>query len=366
MDLSILDKSAEVTPHLVRLYDNHQLYSLAKDNAPEARMELVNAVSEVLNMESSKREQELIADILMTLTRQAEKDLRQAIAERLALTDQVPLRLILMLANDEIEIASPILKHSNDLGELDLIYIIKSKSQKYWQAIAERNNLTGKVINVLAETRDVETALTLVQNENAVLTQTALTIFSDMVQTTEDLALPLLKREEATKEIIVKIYKFVGEELKSYIKTHHGLNAGMLSALDDVIEEFTAEKKDDTPSETLIKAAATQRAGETLTPETMIKTLRRGQVQAFVAQFSVFTGLDTKAIIRILKQSKGFGLAVTCKGFGICKADFLSLFLLTNAMRSKARLADMKEMGQAIEHYDSIDEESARDIATKY
>ena len=129
MDLSFLDKSSDVTPLLVRLYDSHKLYGLAKDKKPLARAELMSIISDLLGMNLSPRESELIADVLIALMRQAEKDLRQALAERLSMLEKAPLRLILQISHDEIEIAAPVLRNSAVLGELDLIYIIKSKGE---------------------------------------------------------------------------------------------------------------------------------------------------------------------------------------------------------------------------------------------
>jgi hypothetical protein len=112
MDLSFLDKSSDVTPLLVRLYDSHKLYGLAKDKKPLARAELMSIISDLLGMNLSPRESELIADVLIALMRQAEKDLRQALAERLSMLEKVPLRLILQISHDEIEIAAPVLRNS--------------------------------------------------------------------------------------------------------------------------------------------------------------------------------------------------------------------------------------------------------------
>src|SRR6056297_3340090 len=110
MDLSFLSKtSSQVTPILVKLYDSHKLYGLAKDKKPEARGELTSAVVELFDMQLSNNEQELIADVLMELLRQAEIDLREALAHKLAARDDIPLRLALEMANDEIPVAKPIL-----------------------------------------------------------------------------------------------------------------------------------------------------------------------------------------------------------------------------------------------------------------
>ena len=105
MDLGVLGKSKTVAPMLVKLYDTHKLYKLAGDKSGEAKSELAGVVSDLLRGDLNEREKDLVGDILVTLVRQAEKDLKMAIAERLALIDEAPSQLILELAYEEIEIA---------------------------------------------------------------------------------------------------------------------------------------------------------------------------------------------------------------------------------------------------------------------
>ena len=190
------DKSPEMTPLLVRLYESHKLYALVSDTQPEARAELTGLVAQLLRVELSGREQEILADVLIALLRQAERDLRQALSERLAVMDNVPLRLVLFLANDDIDIAAPMLRSSLVLSDLDLIYIIKSQGPAYWQAIAAREVLSAGVVDALADTRDAGTAVILAGNDRAVLTEYALQILSTMAQADENIARPLLSRPE--------------------------------------------------------------------------------------------------------------------------------------------------------------------------
>ena len=108
-------------PMLVKLHDSHKLYSLAQDKQPLAQSELSTAMAELLDMQTTPREEELIADVLIGLMRQAEIDLREALSEKLSIMENVPLRLALHIANDEISVAKPVLKNSIALGDLDLI-----------------------------------------------------------------------------------------------------------------------------------------------------------------------------------------------------------------------------------------------------
>ena len=242
MDLSFLDGSPNVTPILVRLYDSHKLYGLAKDKNPHARVELTSAVTELLEMKLSPRESELVADVLIGLIRQAEQDLKEAIAERLSIVDTVPLRLALQLANDKIDVARPMLKNSAVLGDLDLIYIIKSKSTGYWQAIAERKQMNEQVMNVLVDTGDIDTGIKLAQNKNITLSDYALGVLCDMARGSDALAQPLLRREEVDATLAAALYDYVGEELKTYItQTYPTHSAQMNEVVDEVVLDLSAQ-----------------------------------------------------------------------------------------------------------------------------
>jgi len=366
MDLSFLDKSSNVTPLLVRLYDSHKLHGLAQDEKPLARVELVTAVSELLEMELSPRESELMADVMISLMRQAEVDLREALAERLAVLDNVPLRLVLQLSNDEIDVARPVLKKSTVLGDMDLIYIVKSKGPEYWQAIAQREEISNQVINLLSDTRDVETGIALAKNEKITLTEHALNVLSEVAQNSDKLALPLLRRDEVSKDMASMLFNYVGEEIKAFIQEEYEITSGsIVDAVDDVIMDLVEAGENTNefiPKPAMLKAADRYKQKGLLTTKLMLGTLRRGQIQAFVAQFSRYTGLSPKITLEIITQPSGQGLAVACRAFKIDKEDFVSTFLLTNRVRNQGRMVDLNDMTKAIDYFNRIKPEVAKGI----
>lgn len=365
MDLSFLDKSSGVTPLLVRLYDSQKLYGLAKDKKPLARAELTSAVSQLLEMQLSSRETELVADVLIALMRQAESELRQALAERLSIMDNVPLRVVLQISNDSIDVASPMLRNSPVLSDMDLIYIIKSKSTEYWQAIAARQSLSEHLVNLLADTRDFSTAVVLAENEGIKLTETAVSILSELAQGRDELASPLLRRDEVTNEIAVKLYHLAGQQLRQYIIENYKVGTDVLiSTVDEVILEFVeaVDAHNFVPTVNMIKTAERFHKKGLLTVSMMLGTLKRGQMQLFTAQLALFTGMAHQTVADILIQPSGQGLAVACRAFEIAKPDFISFYLLTNRVRNQGKMVDMKDIGRAIHYFDSIKTEVAKDI----
>ncbi len=365
MDLRFLDKSSNVTPLLVKLYDSHKLYGLAQDKKPEARGELTTAVSELFEMSLSNNEKELIADVMMELLRQAEIDLRQALSEKLAVMDGIPLRLALEFANDEIPVAEPVLRQSSVLGDLDLQYIIKSKGPEYWRAIATRQIMSDKVMSILADTGDFDTAVNLAENTGITLTEPVMMSLADLAQDSDVLARPLLRREEVSDELASKLYDAVGAELKSFMRENYEVDSSILmNAVDDLVlemQEATAASEF-SPSKAMINAAERFREKGLLTMKLMMGTLRRGQVQAFIAQFSKFTELESETIETILKQANGQGLAVACRALDICKDDFVSIFLLTNRVRGRGKKIDLNDMTRAVSYFNRIEKDVAISI----
>ncbi|MGQ0527718.1 MAG: DUF2336 domain-containing protein [Alphaproteobacteria bacterium] len=365
MDLGFLDTSSGVTPLLVRLYDNHRLYLLAQDRAPSARAELTEAVSQLLEMKLSLRESELIADVLIALIRQTERDLRQALSEKLSKMDHVPLRVILNLANDEIDVAAPVLKNSKVLTDMDLIFIIKSKGQETWPHIASRHELSDTLIDILSSTRDFDTALALINNQEIELTETALHILSDMAQGQEILAEPLIVRQEVPAYIASKLYQYVGEEIKARVSLHHEIDkTKMKEAADAVVHDFVRAVEisavhDFKPSGEALHLAKRIKNAEELTVNYMLGILKQGQIQSFVAAFSQYADIPVNNILAMLEQPNGQSFAVTCKALKIIKADFISFYLLTNRLRNNNSVADVSEITKALTYFDRIKVETA-------
>lgn len=363
--MSEFEKSRPMTPQIVRLYDSHKLYELVKDKTPLARAELASAVTELFESGLSEREQDLLADVLIGLMRQAEKDLRQALSERLAKLDNVPLRLILHLANDDISVAAPVLCKSLALNDLDLIYIIKSQGADYWRLIASRDVMSGEVVDVLADTRDLDTALVLTQNERIVLTRHAMIIFSDMARENGALAKPLLMRPEIPADLARRMYDYVGQELKTYIMAFFGeADSRAGAAVDSLVVEFAeaSPSSEFMPTGELIKSVREKAALGLLNMGTMMETLQKGDIASFIAQFSEYTGVSAQKIHDFLRQECPKGMAIACRAFRVQKNDFSRIYLLTHRMRSKQRLVNHKDMLELLRYFDKVRPEVAARI----
>lgn len=369
MTFDVLEKTPEVAPLLVRLYDTHNLYALAGNkNNDDACAELTGVMVDLLNIRLSDRESELITDVLLALMKQAEADLKAALAERIACLDHVPLRIILGLANDEIKVADPILRNSPLLQDLDLIYILQAKGVGHGRSIAKRPGLSGDVIDMLADTRDFDTVVNLSANKQISLTPHAYEIFSEMAKESELLARPLLSRKDLPQDVAGRLYEFVSSELKKILSERYGIGGtSAIAALDEISSEFSdvrpaTERIEDETSQLIAYAHNQHRRGE-LKFSSLMSTLRRGQLPTFIAQFAVFFGLPVFVAKEILKQDSCKSLATACKALDVPKADFVNLYLLCERFRSNTKkVINHKDLSRIMSIYEEIDAVKARRI----
>ncbi len=360
-----IEKTPGVSPLLVRLYDTHNLYSLAENKGSgQACFELTTVMVDLLNIQLSPKESELITDVLLTLMKQAETDLKIALSERLSAMEKVPLRMILSLANDEICVADPVLRRSPLLQDMDLVYILKAQGAEHGRAIATREALSDALIDLLADFRDIVIANNLATNDKITMTRHAFDVIADMAQAHHDLAQPLLSRKDLPKEIADKLYRFVSDELQERLRARFGKEAeAPIIDLEDITLEIIHPERviPETAYAQLIANAERMRRRGDLKINTILSTLRRGQHATFLAQLTVYTNLHIEVVKKLLQRESGLGLAMICKANDIPKNDFVSLFLLTERFRTNTkRIINHAELTRIMAMYDKTSLDAAK------
>src|SRR3546814_6717821 len=86
----------------------------------------------------SDQERDLIFEILDKLIHEFETPIRKRLADRLSRNPAAPRALIVALANDEFDVAQPVLLRSTLLSDEELISIIHHRSRQHQIAIARR------------------------------------------------------------------------------------------------------------------------------------------------------------------------------------------------------------------------------------
>jgi len=364
----VLEQSPRVTPLLVELYDSHNLYNLARTRGnSESCRELATVMVDLLNIKLNQRETMLITDVMFGLMRQADRDLRIALADKLASMENAPLPMILGLVNDDIAVAEPILRKSPVLQDQDLLYIIKSKEAEHWRAIAQRKTLNATIVTLLAETEDFQTAVHLCNNDGAVLTRRAFEIFHDMAKTKEAIRGPLVNRRDLPADIAKSLITFVAQDLRITLMKRFGSEGEKAGAiLHGLIEDFTSSNAQTirtTKKDLAAQASRKKRMGQ-LTMSSMMAYLRRGQISSFIHHFAVFSRMTPDRIRAYLKEESAHNLALLCKACGLTKGEFITIYLLTGESLRPAQSEQFQQetLSRLMTMYDQIDESGAKKI----
>ena len=348
---------ASIATKGVNILDPKQLLHFAQDTSEEGRMRLAGAVSQFFDEKDlTETEQHLATEILLNLIRQAEIDLRQALADRLAVAEKVPQELIVWLANDEISVARPLLLNSSLLNDVDLMYIISSKSNEYWQTIAQRKEISPMVANKLIETADPTTCLNLLDNQRVSLQKSSMKKLVRVALVSEELQAPLLRRPEVDADIAVDLYMVAAQSLRREIVARFSMQNHVVDqAMDALVHEFSSEAhnlRETTPQMTALAAKYAER--NAISPDLMIRTLRRGQVGFFTALFAEKIGMTSSQVTLMIQQDGGKPFVVACKAMRMMKSEFASIFLLSRGIRTGDKIVDQRELAQALKYFDAL------------
>jgi len=141
------------------------------------REQLFRNMAELFTYVSDRCDDEQVAqydEVLCQLAEFVEVETRAHVASLLAQLDRAPGTVVVKLANDDIEVARPLLQFSNVLSDDDLIDIITHQSDLHREAIASRLTVTGRVGEAIVDHGETGSVVRLVRNAKAELPRATL------------------------------------------------------------------------------------------------------------------------------------------------------------------------------------------------
>jgi hypothetical protein len=136
------------------------------------RDQLFRNMAQLYSFVSDRCDDEQVAqydEVLCQLAELVEVEARTHVAKLLAPLERAPGNVVAKLANDEIEVAAPLLEFSNVLSDDDLIDIAANQSEEHRIAIAGRTSVTERVGDAIVEHGAGPSVVRLVRNEKAEL-----------------------------------------------------------------------------------------------------------------------------------------------------------------------------------------------------
>jgi uncharacterized protein (DUF2336 family) len=311
-----------------------RLVALAQSHDESSRSDLYLSVAALMERSRttfSAAEMALLKAIMEQLTRQVEMHVRAALAERLAADDDAPADLILMLANDHIEVAQSVLRTSRLLSEDDLLQIISAASSLHQKVIANRDHLSEKTAIALAENSAPDVLMSLVNNHRARLSGAVMNRLADRSRDVTAIQRSLLNRPEADPDIARRMCAFVSDALHDFITRRFSIDpAEVRRSIEAAATEAHARLTRATTAERLVSKLAA--AGQ-LKSGFAVKALGQGQLEVFEHAVASMIGVPAKVVIDLLSANTALAMALICKAIGIDRAVFNTLYQKAQVMR---------------------------------
>ena len=317
--------------------DAGRLARLAAESHGDNREDIYLAVASLYRTQGdllSDRERTLMREILQRLTHDVEMAVRIALAERLADDPSTPLDLILLLIDDRIEVARPIILRSRKLTDRELLDFIADADEARQTVCAGRPNIGESVTDLLARS-DSESVLTaLVRNVTARIAPDAFELLVEKSRHIAAIQEPLVKREDLPSTLATRMCDWVSDALKTYLTESgklrpDGVAAAVAAAslavrsepsLGHIEAETNARKLIDK-----LAGAGQLRAGF------LLRVLQQGQFDLFDMAFARLLELPVVEFRRMFYLGGPRPVALACRAVGIDKSVFPTVFNLSRS-----------------------------------
>jgi uncharacterized protein (DUF2336 family) len=224
--------------------------------APERRAHVLGQVTDLFVLHAgtySDDEISLFDDVIARLATQIEVEARIMLAQRLAKVPNAPGNVIRMLAFDDcVDVAGPVLTHSEQLAEAILVENAQTKSQKHLFAISRRRAIGEPVTDVLVERGDHAVAISVAGNAGARFSEKGFLGLIKRSAGDDALAEQLGERREIPAHLFLKLLSIASERVRGRLRASHP-QAG--AEIDRVVETVAGRLR----SQVKLKAAAAPR-----------------------------------------------------------------------------------------------------------
>ena len=322
-----------------------ELLSLARNASPDARQRLLLGVIALCDARPPSGElSPVLGEIFLSLARQAEREVRKVLSERLAGADWAPAALINVLALDEIEIARPVLASSPILQDDDLLRVLIEASLEHQIAVARRPRISGRVADAVIERGEPIVLTALATNRTAEISPDGLRRLVEHSRRIAALRSPLTRHPRLTEALAEQMYHWVGEALRQsisarFVVDEKKLGAAVYDAVEGVLRKVAGGGESvETPEREEMErrlVAKLQAAGQ-LKPGVLVRAARERRFALLVHGLAVLGGFTVAQVREAMNASTPEALYYACAAVGIDRAVFPSL------------LADVRKLNQSL------------------
>jgi uncharacterized protein (DUF2336 family) len=307
----------------------------------------------------------LFDDVLQKLVADIEAKARAKLAGRLAGIDTAPPKLIRALAfDDEIEVAGPVLTHSRQLTDADLVENASTKSQEHLYAIAQRLKLSEQVTDVLVERGDPRVVRKVAGNKGARFSLAGYGKLATRARQDRKLTLILSERGDLPRQYFLKLLESASASVRAKLETDNPHAAREIhDSIDEVATGMQREARESSHEFSTAARSAKRRFRRQPVSEANVHAPAQAQEFERTAVALAKLGcLPIDLVERALLDQGEDMILILAKAAGCSWSTARELL----QMYAASRRLQADDFGRLCERYQKLGQETARSIVNFY
>jgi uncharacterized protein (DUF2336 family) len=345
-----------------------ELISTAATGTVKDRRRIVERVADLFVAGSRSYSHEQIAlfdDVLQRLAAEIEVKTRAKLAQQLAKVKNAPPKVVRSLAfDDAIEVAGPVLTHSEQLSDADLVESASTKSQDHLLAIAQRLKLSESVTDVLVERGNEQVVRKTANNSGARFSLAGYEKLTIRARSDHRLTLILGQRNDLPRQYFVKLLETASASVRAKLEAANPEAAAAIrDTIDDVATAMQREARESSREFSASLRNAKLRFRRASVTEANVHAPAHAQeFDRTVVALAKLGCMPIDLVERaLLDEGEGMVL-VLAKAAGCSWSTARELLLMYAAKR---RLTP-DDLTQAFERYKKLSQQTARNVVKFY
>jgi len=339
-------------------------FALLKDlpnrTSSEARRELLREVTGSLSGRAAGEDAAELDKILASVAADFSVEVRTQFAKLVAASTTRFCHSAEQFALDEIDVAGPVLRHSQALSEDLLLKVVNEKSQQHMMAVTQRSTVSPRLSHALVERGDDEVVSSLLGNDGAAIADNTYDMVMERADTSPMLQAGLVRRKSVPLDLLNDLYLKTEADLRREILAKFGevkpeeLEKAFGRSRSRITTRYRRLPED---IEAARKRLAALEAQRLLAPPILASLLREGPASrtAFILTFAKLADVEFEVVQQAVDRADSDTLALLSRGANFDRGLFVTLAVGLD--KSSTGLAKAEEYGAL---YESVPVQAAQ------
>lgn len=339
------------------------MVDLAREKSSEKRRELMGRVADHFvegSNDYSNQELKLFSQIISKLLEEMDTQSRFELSQKISKNANTPHDITLKLANEEIEIARPMLENSPNLTSEDLLSLVAAKDMKHRLAISHRSDLNEQITDKLIQHGECEILQSISGNKKARISDWGFGALAQYAPGDELIQNNLADRNDmsitAAKKVLPLLAPDAQQKLLGLIRDDEG---ELMNLVTQAVRDTSLKNIENKINRiNAIKLLAEMHAGERTLDAVITLLAKQDRPMDCAMILSQLSQIPEIQVAGSLLRINGDAIALLCKALEISKQSFYDL----SVMRYKRLSLPLRKAEQYAQDYESIDVATAQRV----